>query len=150
MPMVPGLGLNLRQPAPEMEPLDGQDVTVEIIEGNDNTKIDERGNILEIEHSDGSITISLDGKPIEDSAKERDEDNWFRNLVDSIDQGELTRIANDLVTGFGETREDHRVVGRCERRGAEVAFGIVVDVQKAGRCLDRRRHGLATGPRGLL
>ena len=108
MPMVPGLGLNLRQPAPEMEPLDGQDVTVEIIEGNDNTKMDEKGNILEIEHADGSITISLDGKPIEDNAKERDEDNWFRNLVDDIADTNLGTIAEDLLRGIRDDLESRK------------------------------------------
>jgi hypothetical protein len=106
--MVPGLGLNLRQPAPEMEPLDGQDVTVEIIEGNDNTKMDERGNILEIEHPDGSITISLDGKPIEDSAKERDEDNWFRNLVDDVADPKLGSIAEELLRGIRDDLESRK------------------------------------------
>ena len=108
MPMTPGLGLSLRQPAPEPEPMDGEDVVVEIIEGNDNTKMDEHGNILEIKHPDGSITISLDGKPIEDRAKERDEDNWYRNLVDDIAESNLSSVAEDLLRGIRDDLESRK------------------------------------------
>jgi hypothetical protein len=106
--MTPGLGLNLRQPAPEADQLGVEDVVVEVIESNDNTKMDEHGNILEIEHPDGSITISLDGKPIENKAKERDEDNWFRNLVDDIAESKLGSIAEDLLRGIRDDLESRK------------------------------------------
>jgi len=108
MPMTPGLGLNLRQLAPEMESMDGEDVIVEVIEGNDNTKTDSDGNILEIEHPDGSITISLDGKPIEDKKKERDENDWFRNLVDDIAESNLGSIAEELLRGVRDDLESRK------------------------------------------
>ena len=108
MPMVPGLGLNVRQPAPEQEPLSVDDVMVEIIEGNDNNKIDEKGNILEIEHPDGSLTISLDGKPIGDNAKERDETDWFRNLVEDVAESNLGSIAEELLRGIRDDLESRK------------------------------------------
>lgn len=108
MPMTPGLGLNLRQTSPEQEPMDGEDVVVEIIESNDNTKLDEHGNVLEIKHPDGSITISLDGKPIEDKEKERDEDNWFRNLVDDIAESNLGSISEELLRGIRDDLESRK------------------------------------------
>jgi hypothetical protein len=110
MPMTPGLGLNLRQPADEADELSGEDVIVEIVESNDNTKLDEQGNILEIEHPDGSITISLDGKPIESKAKEKDEDNWFRNLVDDIAESKLGSVAEDLLRGIRDDLESRILV----------------------------------------
>ena len=108
MPMTPGLVPNLRQQAPEEEALSGEDVIVEIVESNDNTKMDEHGNILEIEHPDGSITISLDGKPIESKTQERDEDNWFRNLVDDIAESNLGSIAEDLLRGIRDDLESRK------------------------------------------
>ena len=53
MPMTPGLGLNLRQPAPETDVPGVEEMIVEVIEDNDNAKMDENGNILEIKHADG-------------------------------------------------------------------------------------------------
>jgi len=108
MPMTPGLVPNLRQQAPEEEALSGEDVIVEIVESNDNAKMDEHGNILEIEHPDGSITISLDGKPIESKTQERDEDNWFRNLVDDIAESNLGSIAEDLLRGIRDDLESRK------------------------------------------
>ena len=72
MALVPGLNPNIRLTEPEEEPgIVGPDIIVEMAqEGGDVPKVDEHGNILEIEHSDGSITVSLDGKPIEDGKRE--------------------------------------------------------------------------------
>ncbi|CAB5219886.1 hypothetical protein UFOVP231_7 [uncultured Caudovirales phage] len=101
MPMTPGLMPNIRLPGPEEEPLADGDVIVEIVDdGEDKTKTDKDGAVLEIEHPDGSITISLDGKPINDNRKERDETDWFRNLVDDVSQGNLNDIAQELMRGI--------------------------------------------------
>ena len=108
MPMTPGLMPNLRQPTPEDETL-GEGVEIEIIEASqDNAKTDENGNILEIEHPDGSITISLDGKPINDNRPERDTTNWFRNLVEDIVDNQLSTIADDLLRGIRDDIESRR------------------------------------------
>ena len=101
MPMTPGLMPNLRQVSPSEDDLQDGEVIVEIIEdGLDREKADENGAILEIEHPDGSITVSLDGKPINDNRKERDGDEWFRNLVDDIADNNLTSISQDLLRGI--------------------------------------------------
>ena len=103
MPMTPGLGLNLRQDGPPEDQLPESDVMVEIVEdGPDNVNADENGNILRIEHPDGSITVSLDGKPINDNQSKKDRTSWFRNLVDEIDESELSRISGDLVRGIDD------------------------------------------------
>jgi hypothetical protein len=101
--MTPGLGLNLRQDGPPEDQLPESDVMVEIVEdGPDNVNADENGNILRIEHPDGSITVSLDGKPINDNQSKKDRTSWFRNLVDEIDESELSRISGDLVRGIDD------------------------------------------------
>jgi hypothetical protein len=92
---------NIRQAPPEEENLGDGDVVVEIIDdGHDTEKADKDGAILEIEHSDGSITISLDGKPINDNRQERDETDWYRNLVEDVAESHLNDIAQELLRGI--------------------------------------------------
>lgn len=62
---------------------------------------DDKGNIIEIEHPDGSISISLDGSPIEEAAKSGPE-GWFDNLVHKIDDMKLAGIAENLLHGVEE------------------------------------------------
>ena len=101
MPMTPGLMGNIRQAPPEEEALGDGDAIIEIIDdGQDTEKADKNGAILEIEHSDGSITISLDGKPIDDNRAERDETDWYRNLVEDVAESHLNNIAQELLRGI--------------------------------------------------
>ena len=104
MAMVPGLMPNLRLPeqegAPEQDPVD---VIIEMIEsGQDIPEIDERGNVLQIEHADGSISVSLDGNPIGKVESEEEEDDWFHNLVEDIDDTELSLISSELIRGIDD------------------------------------------------
>ena len=76
--------VRLDQPETEHEEhVHAGDVDVSIDEGSPNQKMDDKGKILEIEHPDGSITISLDGKGIsEDGPSEAEHaKKWFRNLA---------------------------------------------------------------------
>lgn len=98
MPATPGLVPNIRLDQPQDEEILGDDVVVEIIEG-DNDGSDDPANLLEIEHPDGSISISLDGRPIEEKATSADRSSWFRNLAEEIEPGILTMIASDLLEG---------------------------------------------------
>ena len=122
---APGLvphNLRLLQPdAPQIDGADDSEVTVDM--GGDAPETDDNGNILKIEHPDGSITISLDGKSL-DNGGESDVEGareWFRNLVDDIEAGELTRISHELMTGIEDDLEvvAHRGVAmQVERPGA--------------------------------
>ena len=99
MPMVPGLSPNIREAGVPTGGLGGlEDVLVQIDEGVDKPDTDDKGNILRINHDDGSISVSIDGRPVEESAAERAEE-WFANLVDKIDGGELSRISDELMRG---------------------------------------------------
>lgn len=100
MPMTPGLASAIRQPGPEEDVGPGDDdIIVEMAdEGADLPEIDSKGNIIKIEHGDGSVTVSLDGRPI-DGADREAKLEWFDNLVDDIESGELNRIASDLLDG---------------------------------------------------
>ena len=83
-----------------LDPGVDEDLLVEMEEEPSERKVtDDKGNVIEIEYADGSIAISLDGKPIEDGASKRDDSDWFRNLVDDIDDTTLYSIADSLITG---------------------------------------------------
>ena len=101
MPLTPGLNPSIRlQDDQETAPIVGEDIQVEIVnDGEDRPETDIDGNILRIEHDDGSISISLDGKPIEEAKRNKPE-GWFANLADDIDDQELARIADDLMRGI--------------------------------------------------
>lgn len=103
MPLTPGLTPSLRQQQGEPgEGLGGlEDVLVEIDHGVDKPETDDKGNILRIEHEDGSVSVSLDGQPVE-RAEGDNPPGWFENLVDKIDASELSMIANDLLTGIDD------------------------------------------------
>ena len=111
MPMTPGLVPNLRQifPSPEMEEA-ATGVVVEIDEGQPKADRNDRGEILRIEHEDGSVTVSLDGKGIGDEGQSEAEyaKEWFRNLVDDIDEGELSRISEELMRGIGDDLQSRK------------------------------------------
>ena len=98
----------LRLDQPE-EHLDGEDIHIEDADlPSDQEELDEKGNVLRIEHGDGSITITLDGSPIS-SAEDDTPKGWFDNLAERIPEGELNRIADDLLRGVDddiETRKD--------------------------------------------
>jgi hypothetical protein len=71
----------------------------------DSPVVDEKGNVLEIEHPDGSISISLDGRPIEEAEDDTYNDKWFANLVGKITSDDLSRIANDILRGVEEDKK---------------------------------------------
>ena len=104
-----GLNPNIRitgdsQPD-ELGPMDVQ-IENDDSEGADVPEIDESGAILKIDHGDGSITVSLDGKPVEDATDtSNDPPGWFDNLAEKLDQSELTRISEDLLRGVADDLE---------------------------------------------
>ena len=103
MSLVPGLSPSVRlQDDTEDAAIGPMDVTVaDADEGADVPEFDQDGALLRIDHGDGSITVSLDGKPIGD-AEERGPNGWFDNLVEEIDDMELGSIADDLLRGIDD------------------------------------------------
>lgn len=108
MPMTPGLAPNLRLVNDEDAAIAPPDVIVEETEEHDAPVTDEQGDVIEIEHPDGSITISLDGQPIEKNTAAKDKSNWFRNLVEDIDPMELNIIADDLLKGINDDLDSRK------------------------------------------
>jgi hypothetical protein len=111
MSAVPGLGsANLRLPPPDDPALpDPADITVDMAPDGDQPDIDEKGNILKITHGDGSVSVSLDGKPLgTTAANDVGPKEWFGNLVDDIAADELSRITEDLLRGIEDDLESRR------------------------------------------
>lgn len=128
MPIVPGLNPNIRQVQEEPAGLGAaEDVIVEIIEGEDKPDTDERGNILRINHDDGSVSVSLDGMPVEGSGNSERPENWFSNLVEDIDQGELGRIAEDLLKGVRDDLESRNEWIEDRAQGIKL-LGLKVEI----------------------
>ena len=109
MALLPGLSPNLRLPAEE-PPMGApqEDIVIELAEeGGDKPTMDEKGNLLTIEHDDGSITLTLDGAPLGKSEDEGPE-GWFDNLVDQISEGELSRISEELLKGISDDLDSRK------------------------------------------
>jgi hypothetical protein len=99
----------IRQPGPEPDNSNlPDDITIEMADDEaDKPQADDNGDVLSIEHGDGSVTISLDGKSLEDRP-ERDKGGWFENLVDDIDHLELGRISEELLRGISDDIESRK------------------------------------------
>ena len=102
MATQPGLApMNIRQPGPEVGENALDPIEIDFAEPEDREERDEKGNLLSIEHADGSITVSLDDNPLERAEGDSGEE-WFDNLVDKIDPAELSRISGDLIRGIDD------------------------------------------------
>jgi hypothetical protein len=109
--LTPGLNPNIRlvENSLEAQPqLEGMDVLVieEAPEGA-GPEMDMEGNVLRIEHDDGSISISLDGQPIE-RAKKKKRQGWFKNLAEDMSDNDLGSIAEDLMRGINQDLESRK------------------------------------------
>ena len=111
MATAPGLVPNIRLAGLDQPriPSNDDDIEIRVEEGKSSVDADDKGNILRIEHPDGSVSISLDGKSIggEETEAERARE-WFSNLVDDIDSGELVRISEELMRGVRDDIESRR------------------------------------------
>jgi hypothetical protein len=79
-------------------------------EGPDVPQFDDHGNVIEIRHGDGRVTVSLDGKPLADAQNDADDapEQWYRNLCGKIDSSDLSGIVDDLLTDIRGDVESRR------------------------------------------
>lgn len=101
--------IRLSDPTPANPAMDPSGVSVVIDGGaNDDAPVySDSGAVLRIEHGDGSITVSLDGRPISDPKRDAP-GGWYENLAEKIDSMELSRIANDLIRGIEDDLQSRR------------------------------------------
>lgn len=100
MSMTPGLGaaIRLNQQEPPALPPEGPGVDVPMPQEED-PQVDN----LVINHDDGSVTVSIDGRPIKIGGDDDEKnDDWFRNLVDEISQSDLSMVAESLLRGVDD------------------------------------------------
>ena len=136
MPLTPGLVPNVRQTAPDdPDQPNPMDIIIEMTgEGEDTPEIDQDGAILKNEHGDGSISISLDGRPLGQAGKKKPT-GWFDNLVDDIDQFELSRIANDLLKDVEEDIESRKEWVEDRAQGIKL-LGLKIEVPSLSGAAD--------------
>lgn len=105
-----GLSPNIRlEDETEQGAIGPMDVTVEHADEDiDTPEIDANGSIMRIDHGDGSITLSLDGKPIEEAEDANEPAGWFDNLAEKIEDSELSRITEDLLRGVSDDIESRQ------------------------------------------
>jgi hypothetical protein len=118
---------NIRlQPPPQPE-IDHSpvDIIITSSDGDDMPEFDDRGRIVKITHGDGSVTVSLDGRPLDDP--QRKPTGWFDNLAEDIDASELSRICDDLLRGIKED-EDSRREWLDERAKGIILLGLKLEV----------------------
>lgn len=98
---VPGLNPNIRLVPPTEEEFNLDDlVIVDADEGGPNPELDEAGNVLRIEHANGDVTVSIDGGPISRADTSDEPAGWYDNLAGDIEEIELGRISEELLTGI--------------------------------------------------
>ena len=121
-----GLSPNIRLITPEARIPGGDDLIVEPAdEAAPQPNVDENGDILRIEHEDGSVSVSIDGNPIERA--ERGPETWFDNLVDKIDDFELSRITDDLLRGIDDDIQSRKEWVENRAQGLTM-LGLKLDV----------------------
>ena len=106
MPLVPS-HIRLMPQSEESPSFDNEDVAIENEDESDGKTYDDKGNVITIEFPDGSISLSLDGSPLESAGKPNRKD-WFDNLVDEVDERELSRISEDLLKGINDDLESRK------------------------------------------
>jgi hypothetical protein len=107
-----GLGnANLRLVDKDPDSINPPNIIVELAgEPEDTPEIDEKGNILQIKHGDGSVSVSIDGKPLGNIGATNDgPKEWFDNLaVDTIPDDTLNTITEELLVGIAEDLESRK------------------------------------------
>jgi len=136
MPMTPGLVPNLRLDDQEEQAPALPDILIEMLgEDPDKPKLDQKGNVLEIEHGDGSISISLDGRPINPAAKRDDKSDWFRNLAEEIPDTELYSIADELIRGIDQDQSSRQEWVEERSTGLRL-LGLKIEIPGIGGSAD--------------
>jgi hypothetical protein len=102
--MAKSPNLRLINPGPSLDRDEIEPTVIDLGDGGPSISVMPDGT-TRIEHADGGVTF--DDKGGQDGA-EADNDNFYRNLADSIDGGELARIAGELFTGIELDRDSRK------------------------------------------
>lgn len=72
------------------------DLSIIIDDDAENIRIDPLTGTVETDQPDGSVIVNLDAKKKKTEDDDSEEDKWFANLADEMDESELGILANDL------------------------------------------------------
>ena len=125
--MSVGLGAaNLRLVgAPDADSTDPVQVIVDD-SGPDVPEFDSNGAVVRIDHEDGSVTVSLDGKPISEAANDEPLE-WYSNLAEKIDSSVLAEITEDLLRGIDEDLESRKEWIESRAEGMKL-LGLKIEI----------------------
>ena len=88
---------------------DAPELIVEVEgEPEDRPTFDNDGNIVEIKHGDGAVTVSLDGQPLQEAPRAAKQTGHYANLAEEIPHDVLSIIVEDLLRGIDEDLESRR------------------------------------------
>ena len=73
-----------------------------IEEDEDQPEYDPKGNVIKINHADGSVTVSINGQPISTPETADTPSGWYENVADKIDDAELGKLSEDLMRGIDD------------------------------------------------
>jgi len=94
---------NLRLvPPPGGPAIANDDITIDVAEEPDDLQANDEGQILRIEHGDGSVTISMNDRPLIPSGDAPNSGDWFRNLAEELSEDTLGTVAEDLLRGVSD------------------------------------------------
>ena len=101
--------LRLVAPAPAGA-ASNDDIVIDVAEdAPDDLQVNDEGEVLRIEHGDGSVTISMNDKPLLPGlGHNRGPQDWFRNLAEEIGEDQLGSVAEELLRGVADDEQSRK------------------------------------------
>jgi hypothetical protein len=133
----------IRQLLPDPTDLPAMDVEPE--DDTSPVSVDPETGAITVEDGDGGVVINFNPKPEPKESK-----NFSDNLAELIDDMELGRIANDLLTGISADDDSRREWLETRARGLEM-LGMKLEAPRAGASGDSApMEGMSTVRHPLL
>ena len=113
------------------------DIQIDLAEDDaDQPEINDAGQILSIEHGDGSVTISLNDKPLLPGLGHNSRNgDWFANLAEELGADQLGMVAEDLLRGVSDDEQSRKdwidIVATFVK-----LLGVTVEVPNTGGATD--------------
>lgn len=97
----------------------------EVDENGDTPTLDGAGNVIKIDHADGSVTISINGKPIKEAVSDSPK-GWYENIADSLDEAVLSALSEDLMRGIDDDKRSREEWIQTQAEGIKL-LGLTLE-----------------------